>query len=170
MNPLIRLTGLALAASAAFATGFAQDAKKDPPREAPKAATNDKLVYRNVTPEKLEAILKELNITYDKVKGKAEGIQFYDFGKNDFRIRLHNYQGKDLWIDAHFSDKLTLDEVNKWNVRAKFSRAVVLKGDKETVSLEAQLDCLGGVSDSIIKQFIGRFDGELVQFSKFISK
>ena len=60
--------------------------------------------------------------------------------------------------------------VNEWNVQAKFSRAVRLKGDKGVVSLESQLDCIGGVTDAIIRQFINRFDGEMQQFTKFAKK
>src|SRR4051794_25189351 len=128
-------------------------------------------VYHEVTTEKLEAILKKLDIDFKKVKGKEEGIHFYDFERNKYKVRLHNYQGKDLWIDAHFSDKADLAEVNQWNVRAKFSRAVLLKGeDPPGLSLESQLDCVGGTSDAIIRQFILRFDGEIAQFVKFLSK
>ena len=175
MNAPIRFA--ALAPLFCFATAFAQDSpQKDPPKsdaptEAKKAAPSDpKKVYRLVAPDKLEAILKDMKITYDKSQGKEDGIVFYDFEKAGQKIRLHNYQGKDLWIDAQSTDKMTLDDVNKWNVRAKFSRAVQLKGDKSIVSLEAQLDCIGGVTDGIIRQFIERFDGELAQFSKFITK
>lgn len=99
---------------------------------------DDNKVYRNVTADKLESILKDLKITFQKIKGKDEGILFYDFERNNFKIRLHNYHGKDLWIDAHFTDKLKLDEINRWNIQAKFSRAVLLTGtDRSTVSVEA---------------------------------
>lgn len=178
MNFFARFAGPALfagiALSLALSSGQAQDDVKkntDPKPEVKKEAPgNDKLVFRIVTPEKLEGILTALKIDFTKEKGKTAGIDFYDYTKGDYRIRLHNYQGKDLWVDAQFSDKLTLDDVNKWNVRAKFSRAVMLKGDKEIVSLESQLDCLGGVTDSIIRQFIERFDGELAQFKKYVTK
>ncbi len=43
-------------------------------------------------------------------------------------------------------------------------------GDKLDVSLESQLDCLGGVTDPIVRNFVTRFDGELRDFVKFISK
>src|SRR5438046_5337233 len=91
--------------------GLAQEkAKKESPSETKKDAPSDgKKVYRNVTADKLEAILKGMKIDAKKVKGKAEGIWFYDFEKNDYKIRLHNYQGNDLWIDAHFNEKLPLE-------------------------------------------------------------
>jgi hypothetical protein len=133
-------------------------------------AQDDKKIVHNVTAERIEAILKEIGVDYKKSAGKSEGIQFYDFDRNNYKIRLHNYQGKDLWIDAFFSDALSAEEVNQWNSRAKFSRAVQLKGDKQAVSLEAQLDCMGGVNDLIVRQFIRRFDGEVLQFVKFLAK
>ncbi len=133
-------------------------------------AQDDKKIVHNVTNERVEAILKDLGIEYKKSAGKSEGIQFYDFERNNYKIRLHNYQGKDLWIDAFFSDALSGEEVNNWNSRAKFSRAVQLKGEKQAVSLEAQLDCMGGVNDLIVSQFIRRFDGEVLQFVKFLAK
>jgi hypothetical protein len=127
-------------------------------------------VWRDVPSEKLEAILKKLNITYTKSAGKMAGVHFYDFKRGDFNIRLHNYRGRDLWIDAVFTDKIALEEVNQWNVRAKFSRAVLLQdGDRYRVSLEAQLDCTGGVTEGMVRQFIVRFDGEVMSFVKFLT-
>jgi Putative bacterial sensory transduction regulator len=134
------------------------------------AQTKDK-VQRSVSSARLEGILKDMNIKYEKTAGKEEGIHFYDFERNTFRIRLHNYQGKDLWIDVRFNDQMTLKEINEWNIRAKFSRAVLIKeGDKQSTSLEAQIDCLGGITDGMIRQFILRFDGEIKSFVQFLTK
>jgi hypothetical protein len=127
-------------------------------------------VYRNISSEHLERILSDLNLSYKKTSGTKEGVHFYDYEKNNFKIRLHNYNGKDLWIDALFN-KIAPEEANRWNIRAKFSRAVLVKDkERETTSLENQIDCLGGVTDGMIRQFINRFDGEVSDFSKFITK
>ncbi|MBX9679197.1 MAG: YbjN domain-containing protein [Gemmataceae bacterium] len=127
--------------------------------------------YRNVSSDQLEAILKSMKVDFKKTAGKKEGIFFYDFEAESMKVRLHNYEGKDLWLDAHFTDKLDLDEVNKWNVKARATRAVLLgTGDKATVSLEAQLDCDAGASDAIVRQFVTRYEKELKNFVKFISK
>jgi len=127
-------------------------------------------VYRNVPSDRLEGILRGMNIVFTKVPGKMEGVNFYDFDRGGFKIRLHNYNGKDLWIDALFNDRTTLEKINGWNRRAKFSRAVLISsGGKETISLESQMDCLGGVTDNIIRQFINRFDGEIRDFVKYHS-
>lgn len=134
-------------------------------------AAQEAKVYRNVSTEKLEQILKGLDVDFKKSAGPKAGIHYYDFTRNNFKVRLHNYDGQDLWIDCIFSDKLSLEDVNRWNVKAKFSRAVLVKdGDKSSVSLENQLDCLGGVTDAIVRQFITRFDGEVKNFVQFVSK
>jgi hypothetical protein len=57
-------------------------------------AQDDKKIVHNVTTERVEAILKDLGIEYKKSAGKTEGIQFYDFERNNYKIRLHNYQGR----------------------------------------------------------------------------
>lgn len=126
-------------------------------------------VYKNLASSKLEKILTDLSIDYKKTNGDKDGIHFYDYTRNGYKIRLHNYHGKDLWIDAVFTDKLTPDDVNRWNVRAKFSRCVLLNtNDKITVSLENQYDCLGGCTDAIVRQFVVRFDGEVRDFVEFL--
>ena len=126
-------------------------------------------VYKNLASSKLEKILADQGIDYKKTNGDKDGIHFYDYTRNGYKIRLHNYQGKDLWIDAVFTDKLTPDDVNRWNVRAKFSRCVLLTtNDKVTVSLENQYDCLGGCTDAIVRQFVVRFDGEVRDFVEFV--
>jgi hypothetical protein len=127
-------------------------------------------VFKNVSSDHLERILNEMGIQYKKSFGNKEGIHFYDFTRNGFKIRLHNYNGMDLWIDALFSDPLTIEDCNRWNIRAKFSRCVYLQQNgKNTISLENQYDCLGGCTDAIIRQFILRFDGELKDFSNFVT-
>ncbi|MFO0865382.1 MAG: hypothetical protein U0744_12155 [Gemmataceae bacterium] len=135
------------------------------------AAEDGAKAYRNVSGERVESVLKSMKIDFAKSAGKKEGIFFYDFEAESIKVRLHNYEGKDLWLDAHFSDKLDLEEINKWNVKARATRAVLLgSGEKATVSLEAQLDCDAGASDAIVRQFVTRYEKELKDFVKFISK
>lgn len=126
-------------------------------------------VYKNIGSARLEKILADLNIDFKKTNGNKEGIHHYDFTRNGFKIRLINYEGKDLWIDTSSSDRLSPEDVNRWNVQAKFSRCVlVVNNDRTTLSLENQFDCLGGCTDAIVRQFIVRFDGELNRFSEFL--
>jgi hypothetical protein len=132
---------------------------------------SQEIVYHRLGSDKVEAVLKELAITYQKAPGKKDGIFSYDFERNGTKVRLYNYGGDDLWIEADFTDATTLAEVNRWNMRAKLSRAVLVKeGDGATVSLEAQIDCALGITLGMTRNFIQRFDGEIQAFTKFIQK
>ena len=129
------------------------------------------LVSHTVSSEKLEAILKESHISYQKNPGKKDGIYSYDFERKGIKIRLFNYNGDDLWIETDYSEKATLEEVNRWNMRAKFSRAVLVKdGGNASISLESQIDCTIGITDGMVRQFVERFDGEAQAFFNFMKK
>jgi hypothetical protein len=139
------------------------------------AAAQDAKVLNRVAADKLEALLKNLKIDFKKSPhDKTKGAFRYEYERNDFKIRIVNFNGEDLWIESLFNDKLGLEEVNAWNVRAKFTRCVLIPAGEDkklpVVSLEAQLDCFGGVTEGMIRQFIVRFDGELKEFANFISK
>lgn len=128
-------------------------------------------VYNNISADRLEKLLGDLDIKFKKLPAKKDAVDFYDLQSGNHVLRLHNYGGQDLWLDCVFAEKLTLADVNGWNTRSKHSRAVLIKqDDKATISLEAQLDCLGGVTDAIVRQFLRRFDGEVKAFEKYLSK
>jgi hypothetical protein len=135
------------------------------------AAEDQVMVFHSVTGAKLEAILKELGIDFKKAPGNKEGVFSYDFERQGHKVRLYNYGGDDLWIETDFTDKATLDEANRWNMRAKFSRAVLVKDAKNTtLSLESQIDCTLGITDGMIRQFVSHFDNEIQAFVKFRKK
>jgi Putative bacterial sensory transduction regulator len=135
------------------------------------SAVRDEEVVTKVTSDHLEKILKNLGIRFKKTAGKEEGVFTYEFERDAFKIRLHNFKGADLMLDAAFKE-IPLEEVNKYNSGRKFIRAVLYQPDrgKKYTALEANLDCVGGVSDNVIRYFIGTFDGELNEFAKFIAK
>lgn len=128
-------------------------------------------VYRSVTDMTVERILQSLEVKYEKEERKnkdAPPIMMFDFKRGDNSFRLYNYQN-DLWIECIYDRKMKLEDVNRWNAEAKFSRLVVIdQKDKTSLSLEAQLDCLGGMTDATIKQYINRFDEEAKKFAKFM--
>ena len=160
-----------LCALAPLLLGFVLLAPATGGEKGDKKAEKESKVYRKVTSDKLEKIFKDLGVEFKKSQGAKDDVHFYDFMKQKYAVRLHNYGGQDLWIESIFADAVTLEKVNEWNVRAKFSRAVQVKaGGKANVSLESQLDCLGGVTDAIVRQFLTRFDNELAEFSKFLTK
>jgi hypothetical protein len=136
-----------------------------------RAAVQEEEVVTKITSERLEKILKEMNIEFKKVPAKEEDISIYEFERDTFKVHLRNIKGEDLMLDAAFKE-IPLKEINHYNSGRKFIRAVLYepeKGKKHT-SLETNLDCTGGVSDRIIRYFIGTFDGELREFARFIAK
>ncbi len=127
-------------------------------------------VYRSVTNEGLEKILQGLQLKYEKAERKEKegnSIAFFEFKRGEHTYRLINY-GNDLWIECTSDKAMKAEDVNRWNAEAKFSRLVLMKQkDKTTLSLESQLDCLGGVTDVMIRQYLIRFDDEMRKFVKF---
>ena len=128
-------------------------------------------VYHSVTSEKLESLLRDLAISYQKAPGKKDKVFTYEFERKGCKVRLYNYGGEDLWIESDFAEKASLEEVNRWNMRAKFSRAVFVKnGASASISLEGQVDCSLGITDGMIRQFVQRFDAEIEAFVNFLKK
>jgi hypothetical protein len=125
-------------------------------------------VPRGASSEVLEKVLGELKIQYQKTAGKSTKTYFYNYDRNNYKIRLGNHGGEALWLAAAFP-KASLQQINQWNVRAKFSRAVLSReGERETALVEAQLDCRGGVTAGIVRQFLERFDSEVREFDRFL--
>jgi Putative bacterial sensory transduction regulator len=126
-------------------------------------------VYRAVSNETIEKTLQSLDIKYQKStpKEKDGASMYFDFTRGSNNYRLKNYS-TDLWIEQTIDKKMPLEDVNRWNAEAKFSRLVLIDlKDKTTLSLEFQLDCVGGVTDAMVKQYINRFDEEAKRFAKF---
>jgi hypothetical protein len=135
------------------------------------AAVREEEVVTKATSDRLEKILKGMEIPYKKAAGKAEDTFSYEFERDAFKVRLHNFKGEDLMLQAAFK-AISPADVNKYNFNRKFIRVVLYQPDKgkSYTALETNLDCQGGVSDRIIRYFIETFDGELIEFAKFIAK
>lgn len=135
----------------------------------PRDVLSQNKVTRSVTNDAIEKILQSLEVKFQKGerKDKDNNVMYFDFTRGNSQVRLLNY-GTDLWLESTFDKKLKLEDVNRWNAEAKFSRLVLVEEkDKTVLSLESQLDCLGGVTDAMIKQYINRFDEEAKKFAKF---
>src|SRR5262249_33692584 len=90
-----------------------------------------------------------------------------DFQRGGYNVRLYWYGGKDLMVGVVFA-KLTLPEVNAWNVRAQFSRACLYRdAEGEYTAPESNLHLLRGVTQETGKQFLTRLDNEVKEFAKF---
>lgn len=138
----------------------------------PSSAMPQAKITRTATNEMVEKVLLGLEIKYQKAerKDKDAVVSYYDFKRGEQSYRLYNYVN-DLWIESIFEKQIKIEEVNLWNSQAKFTRLVQIDmKDKTSLSLESQLDCLGGVTEAGVRQFVNRFDREANDFSKFIGK
>jgi hypothetical protein len=129
--------------------------------------------FRKVTPQVLEQILKEMKISFNKIKVQP-GVSTYIFTRNNQPIALHSFEGgEDLMIDRQWLGKGDLAKINDWNVKRFFVRAVAyppMGGKPAAIALESNLDCAGGVSESIIRNFINAFDDEVRRFDEYLKK
>jgi hypothetical protein len=130
-------------------------------------------VFKGIPTARLEKILDGMKITYKK--GSMGKDVWYDFTKNvggkDYFVRLTNFDEQDLMIDAWFPTS-TVAKVNYWNVKRSYVRAVLYPASGNTqahTALEANLDCVGGTADSIIRYFITTFDQEVRDFDNYLS-
>jgi Putative bacterial sensory transduction regulator len=168
MNRIISLFAF-LALTLVLAMGaFAQE---DAALKKSKEGANTK-IYRQVPNEAIEKVLQGLELKYqkDERKEKAASVMFFDFTRGNISYRLYNY-GNDLWIETVFDKKMSHEDVNRWNAEAKFTRLVLIEQkEKTSLSLEAQLDCAGGVNDAVIRQYLNRFDEEAKKFTKSAAK
>jgi hypothetical protein len=118
----------------------------------------------------VEKALTDLNIRFEKKEGKGPNVYFYNYERNSYKIRLGNHGGKFLWQSAAFP-RTSLEQINAWNVRAKFSRAVLNRdGNQEAAVIETQFDCAGGITAGMLRQFLLRFEGEVRDFDRFLSQ
>src|SRR5262249_42326972 len=108
---------------------------------------------------------------YRKSPSRKAGDFYYDYERNFYKIRLHDFGGKDIMLDAIFT-KTPVEVLNAWNGRAKFSRAVLHKpaAGQEYAALESNLDILGGVTEETIRHFIRTFDNEIKLYDRFIGE
>jgi hypothetical protein len=133
-------------------------------------AVSEEEVFKDVTPDRLEKVLNALNINFKKTQGKGNNVFMYDFERQGFKLRVTNFSGLDLMIDGVF-EAAPLAKVNQWNVKRSYIRAVLYPGNgKPYTALEANLDCVAGTSESVIRYFITSFDGEMTAFDDFLKK
>jgi hypothetical protein len=130
---------------------------------------SDDTILAAVTDDKLENILKTQGIAFKK-SVNANTIPMYDFELNGQKLRMYNFGGKDLMMDVHFR-KISLEHANRYNLNRKFVRVVNYKGkDVEYTSLEINLDCEGGVTEGMIRNWILSFGEDARHFSEYAKK
>ena len=89
------------------------------------------------------------------------------FGLNEYRFPLRS----PAMIDCTWNGAAPLAKLNQWNLKRHYVRAVLYDNNgKPYVALESNLDCLGGVSESIIRHFITIFDNDVRDFDAHLKK
>lgn len=160
--------GVTLGTLRQFLGQFAQECTAFDGFVAATAAPTMEKIYVPVTDAVLEQVLDGLKVVYKK-NATAKGITLYDFNVDGYALRLYNYGGKDLMIDAVFR-KIGLEAINQYNIDRKFVRAVYYATGNERTALESNLDCGAGVSEEMIRYFITVFVPEVKHFAKYVAK
>jgi hypothetical protein len=153
-----------------FIRRFDDDLKKYESHVA-RLLTREEITFKTADVERLETILQDMKVDFKKTVTKTPGHVFFEFKKNNQKVRLHSFGGSDLMLAAAFK-AAALEKVNKYNTERKFVRAVLYQpanGDAYT-TLESNLDCQGGVTDGIIRYFIGIFGDEMREFEEYLKK
>jgi len=129
-------------------------------------AVKDDSTYKGITNDKLERILNNLNINFRKNQGNDSTT--YSYTLLGQQVRLINFNGKDIMADAAFK-KLSAEQINRYNYNNKFVRVVAYKDNQgEYTALEMNLDCEGGMTDTILSGFILFFEENVSNFSKYV--
>jgi hypothetical protein len=141
-----------------------------PPKEVPHETPAAERIYTQVTSNVVEQILRKMDVQFQK-KDYGDGEAMYSFTLNGQAMRLWNYGGRDLMVDGKFR-VVSVDAINRYNVDSKFLRAVAYAATKDVApytALESNLDCVGGVTEEIVRAFIANFPGDAKHFANYLA-
>jgi Putative bacterial sensory transduction regulator len=124
--------------------------------------------FKEVPADLLEKALTELKIKYAKAPAGSGGFA-YEYQSGATKIVLTNW-GKDMMLEAKFP-KISLENVNQYNLDRKFIRAVSYNNKKgQYTGLEANMSFTGGVTESILRNFISIFEEDVREFALYVQK
>jgi hypothetical protein len=131
----------------------------------------DEKILAAVSNDTIGNILKTMGFAFQKKDDpKGTGVTAFDFEVGAQKLRLYNFNGKELLIDAHFK-AIPLEQANQYNLSRKFVRAVNYKVEAQAyTALESCFDCEAGVTEGMLRQFFASFGDEVKQFSEFTQK
>jgi hypothetical protein len=132
------------------------------------AGPPDNKLYSVLPDDKVEQILKNLNLAAQKKS--SGGSTLFEFELSKHPVRLQSYGGKDLRLAAKFPS-IRLEDVNNYNLNRKFIRAVnYKKDDAEITVLEINLDCEPGVTEGMVRHFILSFGEDIRHFGDYVQE
>lgn len=133
----------------------------------------DSPILTHVKVDDVIAVLDEMEIKFEQTIDN-EGDPKLVFDIDEYRTSLFFYscnaelECRSLLLYSAYSltDGGSLENVNNWNQRKRFTRAFMEKdGD---ITLESDLQVEGGITPGAIKEFIFRFQRMLPEFLKHI--
>jgi hypothetical protein len=130
--------------------------------------TPDPVIVTSVTDQKLEKVLKDLSVPFQKKELKGASVFEFDVGGE--QVRLQSFEGKELRLAAR-GRTLGLADINQYNLSRKFIRAVNYKKDGMDITvLETCLDCEPGVNEGMLRHFVVSFADDVRHFAEYAQK
>ncbi|MFO0967362.1 MAG: YbjN domain-containing protein [Gemmataceae bacterium] len=131
-------------------------------------SVKDEPVIDQISDAQMEKTLSRLGLKFSK-RDSRDAVTF-DFQLQGHKVKLASVKGKELFLDAIFPP-LPLEQANRYNLQKKFIRVVNLSAEGEPyTTLQAALDLSGGVTETMIANFITSFEVEIEQFAAFRKK
>ncbi len=140
-----------------------------PPKYVPPPAPGVSAQIGNVSDAVIEKVLRSLNTQFQRSTLSGGGSR-YSFTLDGLKLRIDNYGNHDIMVAASFP-KANLDQLNQFNMRNKFIRAVSYSHNtpNQYTALESNLDCAVGVSEEMIRYFITAYVQDAKNFVKFLN-
>lgn len=142
-----------------------------------KAEEKNTEIYRKITAEETERLIKEIGLFYSKKKHSSGRIYFtFRIGGYSAGLVLYDCIGDNkktctaLQMKSYFTVKKepgdkTLSKVNEWNRKNRLLKSYV--GNEGDISLETDLNIRGGVTKETIENFIKGYPFMLDKFVKW---
>ena len=118
-------------------------------------------VVTNLTLDDLESLVRGMGLS--PTREKANAVRFKLAGYTTFLLS----KGPDIQLYAWFDNKVSLEKINDWNRKQRFTRAYKDK-DGDAV-LECDLDLEGGVTLENVKAFIDFYRNMLPRFANHLT-
>jgi Putative bacterial sensory transduction regulator len=127
----------------------------------PVGASVDQDIVREIGNDRLEGILRRLNLDFTKARS-SEMETAYDYKIKGDTFTLTSLRGKEIRIEVSLPGG-DLKAVNEWNTKSKVSKA---RQAKDNVVLSAYLDLAGGVTEETVTNLISKFNQETAAWSR----
>lgn len=126
---------------------------------------DDAEVLKKIPPERMEQILKELGLAFERVD--QNGVTAFDFLLAAYPVRLFT-DGSDLQMFAIYEQKPDAKKINDWNRTRRFSRAFL--NEEGNACLDCDLAYRGGTTPGAVKDFILVFRQSVEEFFSFLKQ